>query len=101
MEQTYKSPRPMARSRAKTEKGLQISLLNKDSKTLQDSQREAMRKTLLLLIHIGVVERRVMEAEVEFIGCALQYRLVTPHEAMQMAFNSGVLHWVFPDEDPV
>ena len=58
-----------------------------------------MRKTLMAQIRIMLAELRLVLTEAEFINCALQNRLVTPHEAMQMAFDRDVLDWLFPNKE--
>ena len=63
------------------------------------SQQEAMRTILLAQLRITLVELRLVETEVEFIGCALRNRLVTPHQAMQMAYERDVMDWLFRDRE--
>jgi hypothetical protein len=61
--------------------------------------QDKMRTTLLAQLRITLVELRLVETELEFIGSALRNRLVTPHQAMHMAYERDVLDWLFRDRE--
>ncbi len=56
---------------------------------------DKMRTTLLAQFRVSLIELRLVETNVELIGTALRNRLVTPHEAMEMAYERDVLDWLF------
>ena len=61
--------------------------------------QDKMRTTLLAQLRITLVELRLVVTEVEFIGCALRNRLVTPHQAMMMVYERGFMDWLFRDRE--
>ena len=66
-----------------------------------DSQKEAMRDMLLAQMRVTRAELLLTQNHLEFIGSALANRLVTPHQAMQMAYDRDVLDWIFGDRNDV
>ena len=61
--------------------------------------QDTSRTTLLAKLRITLIELRLVETEVEFIGCALRNRLVTPHQAMMMVYERDVMDWLFRDRE--
>ncbi len=61
--------------------------------------QDKLRTTLLAQLRITLIELRLVETEVEFIGCALRNRLLTPHQAMHMAYERDVMDWLFRDRE--
>ena len=61
--------------------------------------QDIMRTTLLAQLRITLIELRLVETEIEFIGSALRNRLVTPHQAMHIAYDRDVLDWLFRDRE--
>jgi len=64
-------------------------------KTLQDS----MRETLLAQLRISLAELDLTKNHLHLIGCALNNRLLTPHQAMGLAYERDVLDWLFRDRE--
>ncbi len=58
-----------------------------------------MRETLLAQLRVSLIELRLAETNVQLIGTALKNHLVTPDEAMQMAFERNLETWVFQDRE--
>ena len=61
--------------------------------------QDKMRTTLLAQFRISRSELDVLRNELDFIGTALRNRLVTPHEAMQIAYERDVMDWLFQDRE--
>ena len=61
--------------------------------------QDKMRTTLLAQCRISRSELDVLRNELDFIGTALRNRLVTPHQAMQMAYERDVMDWLFQDRE--
>ncbi|MCH8240802.1 MAG: hypothetical protein IIB62_12300 [Proteobacteria bacterium] len=61
--------------------------------------QDKMRTTLLAQFRISRSELDVLRNELDFIGTALRNRLVTPHQAMQMAYERDVMDWLFRDRE--
>ena len=60
---------------------------------------DALRTTLLAQFRISRAELDVLRNELDLIGCALLNRLLTPHQAMQMAYERDVMDWLFRDRE--
>ena len=61
--------------------------------------QKALRDCLLAYLRIANAELAVLQNELAFIGSALRNRLLTPHQAMQMAYERDVLDWLFQDKE--
>ena len=61
--------------------------------------QDDIRAALLAHFRIADAELEVLQSELELIGGALQHRLLTSHQAMQMAFEHDVLDWLFRDRE--
>ena len=61
--------------------------------------QDKMRATLLAHFRISRAELDVLRNELDLIGSALRNKLLTPHQAMQMAFDRDVLDWLFRDRE--
>lgn len=61
--------------------------------------QEKMRTTLLAQLRCAVVELKLKQTDVEMVGCALKHKLLTPHQAMHMAYEREVLDWLFRDRE--
>ena len=60
---------------------------------------DALRTTLLAHFRISRAGLDVLRNELDLIGCALLNRLLTPHQAMMMAYERGVMDWLFQDRE--
>ena len=63
--------------------------------------QDKMRATLLAQLRISRAELDVLRNELDLIGTALRARLLTPHQAMCMAYDRDVLGWLFRDREGV
>ena len=63
--------------------------------------QDKMRTTLLAQFRISRSELDMLRNELDFIGTALRNRLLTPHQAMHMAYERHVLDWLFRDREGV
>jgi len=55
----------------------------------------AVRDCLLALLRIADAELAVTRNDIALIGSGLKHRLLTPHQAMQMAYERDVMDWIF------
>ena len=60
---------------------------------------DKMRTTLLAKLRVSRAELDVLRNELDLIGSALRSRLLTPHQAMHMAYERDVLGWLFRDRE--
>ena len=60
---------------------------------------DALRTTLLAQLRISRAELDVLRNEVDLIGTALRNHLLTPHQAMQMAYERDVMDCLFRDRE--
>ena len=63
------------------------------------ADQSALRDCLLAHLRIADSELAVLRNELALIRSALKNRLLTPHQAMQMAFDHDVLDWLFQDRE--
>ncbi len=76
-----------------------VHRITSENTTNAAAQQEAMRTTLLAQLRISRAELDLLRNELDLIGSALRNRLVTPHQAMHMAYDRDVLDWLFRDRE--
>ncbi len=57
--------------------------------------QDQMRITLLAQFRVSLIKLRLAETNIELIGTALKNHLITPDQAMAMAYERDVLDWLF------
>ena len=63
------------------------------------TDQSALRDCLLARLRVAAAELAVMRNDIALIGSGLKNRLLTPHQAMQMAFDRDVMDWLFQDKE--
>ncbi len=63
------------------------------------ANQSAVRDCLLARLRVALAELAVMRNDIALIGSGLKNRLLTPHQAMQMAYERDVMDWLFQDKD--
>ena len=67
--------------------------------TADQQDANAIRETLLFRFRIARAELAVVQNELDMIGGALRHKLITPHQAMQMAFDCDAMCWLFQEQE--
>jgi len=63
------------------------------------ADQNAVRDCLLARLRVAAAELAVMRNDLALICSGLKHRLLTPHQAMQMAYDRDVLDWLFQDKE--